>query len=113
MLRGGDQEFSVDCRVEERGKYTCLLRITQKSFFPKTDLCQFGAPDLMVRIYLDTNSAEVIEMQRQRTFRPWTEPQKRTGQAAFEKLHVNRFLGEYLTFCARHGVLCKESLPID
>lgn len=113
VLPVGDQEFRVHCQVEARAKYTCLLRITQKSFFSQADICDFGAPDLLVRIYLDTNCAEVIEMQRQRSFRPWTEPQKRSGQAAFEKLYVNRFLGEYLTFCARHGAVSKESLRVD
>ncbi len=113
VLPIGDQEFSVRCQVEQRSKYTCLLRITQDSFFSEMDACQFGAPDLLVRIYLDANSAEVIEMQRQKAFRPWTKPHQRTGQAAFEKLYVNRFLGEYLTFCARHGAVSKETLRVD
>lgn len=113
VLPIGDQEYSVRCQVQQRSKYTCLLRIAQDSFFAESEVCEFGASDLLVRIYLDTNSAEVVEMQRQRAFRPWTEPQKRSGQAAFEKLYVNRFLGEYLTFCARHGAVSKESLRVD
>ena len=113
VLPLGDEEFNVQCDVESRDRYTCLLRITQPSFFPETDMCRFGAPNLLVRVYLDTSSAEVVEMQRQRSFRPWTKPHTRTGQAAFEKLHVNRFLGEYLNFCMRHGVLADTSIVLE
>ncbi len=113
VLLVGDQEFGVACTVEARDRYTCLLRIAQPSFFPQSDFCQFGAPNLLVRIYLDTNSAEVVEMQRERAFRPWTKPQSRSGQAAFEKLHVNRFLGEYLNFCMRHGALAEKSISLE
>ncbi len=113
VLPVGDQEFSVACTVEARERYTCLLRIVQPSFFPKSDFCQFGAPNLLVRIYLDTNSAEVVEMQRERAFRPWTKQQSRSGQAAFEKLHVNRFLGEYLNFCMRHGALAEKPISLE
>lgn len=111
VLPIGDEEFIVNCEVVERAKYTCLVRISQQSFFSADDLRQFGAPNLLVRVYLDTNSAEVIEMQRERGFLPLAQPHRHTGQAAFEKLHVNRFLGEYLSFCARHGSVSSESLP--
>ena len=113
VLPIGDQEFAVSCTVEARDKYTRLLRITQPSFFPETGLCQFGAPNFAVRVYLDANSAEVVEMQRQRAFRPWTKPHTRSGQAAFEKLHINRFLGEYLNFCMRHGALAEKPISLE
>ena len=111
VLPIGDEEFTVNCEIVERSKYTCLLRIWQRSFFSGDGVRQFGAPNLLVRVYLDTNSAEVIEMQRQRGFRPLVQPRRQSGQAAFEKLHVNRFLGEYLSFCVRHGAVSNESLP--
>ena len=113
VLPIGDQEFNVECTVEASDKYTRLLRISQRSFFPDAGLREFGAPNLLVRIYLDTNSAEVVEMQRQRDFRPWTKPQPRSGQAAFEKLYINRFLGEYLNFCMRHGALAEKSISLE
>lgn len=111
VLPVGDEEFIVNCEVVERAKYTCLVRISQSSFFSGDDMGQFWAPNLLVRVYLDTNSAEVIEMQRQRGFRPLAQPRRHSGQTVFEKLHVNRFLGEYLSFCARHGSVSTESLP--
>ncbi len=109
----GDRTFRVHCEVTSRDRYTCLLRITQKSFFPDMSLCEFGTPDWLVRVCFDTNCAEVVEMQRMSAFRPWTKPHRRSGQAAFEKLHVNRFFGEYLTFCARHVAASNRSLRID
>ncbi len=62
------------------------------------------SPSITVRMYMDTKSVEVVEIQHQDRFRPvYAYPNQKMRQQD-EKVQVNRFLGEYLAFCSEQGL---------
>ena len=72
-----------------------------------------GAPPrLTVRLYHDARSAEVVEYQRARHFNAVYDYPNRDMRQPDEKAQVNRFLGEFLSVCLKHGVAVKEPVLV-
>ena len=97
MLFGGASS-AVQVEVEDRSRYTSVATLTMPG--------ARGIPPLAmkVRLYHDTQSAEVVEFQGQRRFEPvYAYPNAKMRQPD-EKAQVNRFLADFLNACLRHGV---------
>lgn len=92
------QPTVISFTVVERTRYTTTLIISKKAELP-----WLKNQDLSVRIYHDANTAEVMACWRgiQLNSR-YTYPNYHMYQED-EKLQLNLFLGEWLTYCLEHG----------
>ena len=90
---------SVAISVLESFRYTTTLEIVQK---PRTGNW-LKNPVMQVRVYHDAHTAEVISFQEHRNFQPqYPQPNAQMFQRD-EKVQVNRFLGEWLSYCLETG----------
>ena len=95
-------------RVLERCPYTTIIQISQMALDKGLDFT-LPSPSITVRMYMDTKSVEVVEIQHQDRFRPvYSYPNQKMRQQD-EKVQVNRFLGEYLAFCSRQGLADEDN----
>ena len=104
-----DRSVTVRIRLLERGPYTSLIEVSQHPWLDGL-VFDLPAPRLLVRMYHDARSAEVVEFQAGRQFRPvYPYPNDEMRQRD-EKAQINRFLAEYLSACLYHGVA--EDAPV-
>ncbi|CAM4418118.1 DUF1249 domain-containing protein [Vibrio agarivorans] len=93
------QEMSYQLRVVEVTKYTTLVEICQSDEVPV-----FPLPSMSVRLYHDARVAEVFSCDPISRFHArYDYPNKKMVQKD-EKAQMNRFLGDWLTFCLKHGI---------
>ena len=91
---------TVTIRITERCRYTTMLSVSIES---EADRSWIRWPTLELRVYQDLHTAEVVSFERHRYFKyryPVPNPQMYQPD---EKSQINRFLGELLTFCLKHG----------
>lgn len=102
-LPQGAQQTLVVFTVIERGPYTTLVELRQSPGSPWHEEPWLIEPRMRVRLYHDARSAEVVEFQGVRQFRPrYDYPNTRMHQPD-EKAQVNRFLSEFLAVCLAEG----------
>ncbi len=99
----GDNVHRVELKVVERSPYTTLVELQQLPRAPWN-----VRPRMLVRLYHDARSAEVVECHGARHFRPVYEYPNRHMHQPDEKAQVNRFLTEFLSMCLRHGMAATE-----
>lgn len=99
----------VEVLVElvERSRYTTVVRFTQLG--PEVQevagvALNLAPPTMLVRLYHDARSAEVVEVRNETRFKEVYEYPNPRMRARDEKAQVNRFLGEYLSMCLRYGL---------
>ena len=94
------QRLSVRMEVLERSPYTTLIRLSQHPDVPWNHRAR-----MIVRLYHDARSAEVVEYQGKKHFlRAVYDYPNEDMRQPDEKAQINRFLGEYLSHCLSHGV---------
>lgn len=92
-------KVTVEIKVVEAFKYTTTLEIVQLPEFQQW----MTNPSMLVRVYHDANTAEVISYQGHRNLQPrYSRPNPKMYHPD-EKMQVNRFLGEWLTHCLNVG----------
>ena len=94
-----EETVTVELTVLETFKYTNTLQIIQKPAL--TELIK--SPIMIIRIYHDASTAEVISSQGHKNFHaryPLVNPMM---YHADEKKQINLFLGEWLSICLREG----------
>ncbi|WP_047048464.1 DUF1249 family protein [Vibrio mexicanus] len=97
--------MTYQLHVEEVTKYTTLVEICQSD-----DVPVFPLPKMSVRLYHDARVAEVHQSdQMQRIKAHYDYPNDKMIQKD-EKAQLNRFLGDWLTFCLKHGI---SRAPLD
>ncbi len=97
-FHGTRMEVRLD--VIERSPYTTLVRLSQRPEPPWS-----RKASLTIRLYHDARSAEVVEYQGRKHFlRAVYDYPNADMRQPDEKAQINRFLGEYLSLCLRHGV---------
>ncbi len=102
-----DQTAEVSIAVLERSPYTTLIKLRQLPEAP------WGASPMMtVRLYHDARNAEVVEYQRARHFKAVYAYPNDSMRQRDEKVQVNRFLGEFLSYCLTHGVAVHERVLV-
>tara|TARA_R110000824_G_scaffold336_3_gene1894 strand:- start:50965 stop:51438 length:474 start_codon:yes stop_codon:yes gene_type:complete len=121
-LGSGAQELDLSItslEVIESFKYTSTLKISHsvnsRANNKVNKLSHYQAPEMLVRMYHDAKTAEVISFQQARFIKaryPLPNPEM---YQADEKEQINFFLSEWLTFCRKEG-LCSgttlaENLP--
>lgn len=108
QLAHAGQVVSITFQVLERCPYTTIVHIKQTVLGSGLDF-ELSSPSITVRVYHDTRSIEVVEIQNQDRFRPvYSYPNQKMRQQD-EKVQVNRFLGEYLAFCLEQGLAMPET----
>jgi len=92
-------KVTVAIRIVESFRYTTTLEIIQKP-----QLKQWMTnPTMLVRVYHDASTAEVVSYQGHRNLQPrYSQPNPKMYYPD-EKRQVNAFLGEWLTHCLRVG----------
>jgi uncharacterized protein YqiB (DUF1249 family) len=104
-LDDSDEKVTVRIKILEAFKYTTTLEITQKPELKKW----MTNPSMLVRVYHDASTAEVVSYQGHRNLKPrYTQPNPKMYHAD-EKMQVNKFLGEWLTHCLKVGRSTKAS----
>jgi len=91
--------MSYQIRVGEVTKYTTLVDICQSD-----DVPIFPLPKMSVRLYHDARVAEVCSSQDlSRVKARYDYPNDKMVQKD-EKAQLNRFLGDWLSFCLKYGI---------
>ena len=90
---------TVKIKILEAFKYTTTIEITQQPELKKW----ITNPSMLVRVYHDASTAEVVSYQGHRNLKPrYSQPNSKMYHAD-EKMQVNKFLGECLTLCLKDG----------
>lgn len=93
----------VSLSVREHFRFTTEIDVIQQRPHAERD---YLSPCMLVRLYHDAKTAEVISYQHQRTH--WQLPATRPGSGwhalSVEKIQLNGFLGEWLTLCLAQGM---------
>lgn len=101
---GNDDEpmhFDVTIKVVDAAPYTTTLSVEQRH-------CSINAPKILVRLYHDADVAEIISWDGHRNWRPQYEYPNTSMYQPDEKLALNRFLSDWLTFCHQNGFVTSE-----
>jgi uncharacterized protein YqiB (DUF1249 family) len=102
----GGSPYRIRLEVVERGPYTTLVALKQVPQAPWN-----APPSMVVRLYHDARSAEVVECHGARHFRAVYDYPNQHMHLPDEKAQVNRFLTEFLSMCLRHGMATSEPVP--
>jgi len=94
-----NQRVTVQIKILESFRYTNTLEIVQKPEGKKW----LTSPSMVVRVYHDASTAEVISSQGHTNFQPRYLQQNPMMYQTDEKMRVNAFLGEWLTHCLQVG----------
>ncbi|OEE79820.1 DUF1249 family protein [Vibrio genomosp. F6] len=91
--------MTYQLKVHEVTKYTTLIDICQSDEQPV-----FPLPKMSVRLYHDARVAEVCASEQiSRVKARYDYPNKKMMQKD-EKSQLNKFLGDWLTFCLKNGI---------
>lgn len=97
-LTPGAEGTFVVIKALERSPYTTLLHLSQQP-----ELNWGSSPNMRIRMYHDSSSAEVVEYQHENRFHGHYEYPNQRMRHPDEKVQLNRFLGEYLSLCLAIG----------
>lgn len=88
--------------VIEQFRYTSTVRISQ--CVPQAGNDWFQPPEMLVRMYHDANTAEVISYQNHKFFKAVYPVPNRHMYHVNEKEQLNLFLTEWLNLCLEKGI---------
>jgi hypothetical protein len=91
--------MNYQLEVMEVTKYTTLVKICQSD-----DVAVFPLPTMSVRLYHDARVAEVCSAEQIHRLKPRYDYPNDSMVQKDEKAQTNRFLGDWLTFCLKHGI---------
>ncbi|PHZ58176.1 dehydrogenase [Photobacterium leiognathi] len=103
----GDERFYRVCddvyclKIIESTRYTTMISLELQG---EQSVADYLSPSLTIRLYHDAKVAEVCSAQQISRLKPiYDYPNLRMHQKD-EKHQVNRFLGDWLNHCLRHGI---------
>lgn len=92
-------QITYQLQVLEVTKYTTLVEICQSD-----DVSVFPLPSMSVRLYHDARVSEVCASARINQIKARYDYPNEQMMQKDEKAQINRFLGDWLTFCLKHGI---------
>lgn len=98
---------STVIEVIERFKYTSTVRISHS--VPASAI-PFKAPEMLIRMYHDAKTSEVISYQQVRYIKARYELPNTNMYQADEKEQINFLLSEWLSYCQREGLCTSQVL---
>jgi uncharacterized protein YqiB (DUF1249 family) len=97
--------LTTTIEVIESFKYTSTIRIANLSSQSATQAdSYYQPPEILIRMYHDAKTAEVISYQQARYFKAKYPLPNKSMYQADEKEQVNFFLSEWLSFCQKEGL---------
>jgi hypothetical protein len=93
------EKVIVDIKILEAFKYTTTLHVTQRPEISEW----VTTPSIVVRIYHDAKTSEVIAFQGESSIIPMAGEYREKMSLLKEKNHHNSFLGEWLAHCLKLG----------
>lgn len=107
--KGTTGDMQVTLRISEHFRYTTELEVVQLLPFDKG---HYRTPTMLVRLYHDARSAEVVSYQQQRIRWQPSDDAGRPGWhgLSLEKMQLNAFLGEWLALCLAQGLAPRSEL---
>ena len=107
-----EQDVTVRIRLLERCPYTSLVELTQGATVHGLNF-ELPEPRMLIRLYHDARSAEVIEYQNAKRFDAVYPYPNSTMRQRDEKAQINKFLGEYLSICLAYGAAVTEGALVS
>ncbi|MDG2250309.1 MAG: DUF1249 domain-containing protein [Gammaproteobacteria bacterium] len=98
-LDDSNEKVIVEIKIVEAFKYTTTLEIVQRPELRKW----MTNPSMLVRVYHDASTAEVVSYQGHRNLKPRYSTPNPDMYHSDEKMQVNSFLGDWLTHCLKVG----------
>ncbi|MDE1230261.1 DUF1249 family protein [Vibrio aestuarianus] len=92
-------KMTYQLQVLEVTKYTTLVEICQSD-----DVSVFPLPSMSVRLYHDARMSEVCSSEQLNQVQARYDYPNHKMLQKDEKAQLNRFLGDWLTFCLKHGI---------
>ena len=104
----GKAELRVLITVEERAPYTTTVSVSHPDAHALGNLAGLSRqalmmPDLQVRLYHDASMAEVLSWHKHRGIKARYDYPNDQMYQRDEKAQLNKFLGEWLSFCLDQG----------
>lgn len=97
--------------VIESFKYTSTMRMTNLSSHSATTTSSYyQPPEMLIRMYHDAKTAEVVSYQQAKYFKAKYPLPNKSMYQADEKEQINFFLSEWLIFCQKEGLCSSISL---
>ncbi|PCH63108.1 MAG: hypothetical protein COC19_01655 [SAR86 cluster bacterium] len=93
------ENIEVEIRIIEEFKYTTTVELILKPIFKQW----MSKPSLLIRVYHDASTSEVISYQGHRNFLPRYSLPNAKMYHRDEKMQVNQLLGECLSQCLQTG----------
>ena len=120
-LRSGQDSWAFNAGVEkaklqvyisvlESAPYTTTLSVEQNHHFSQSEpqsqaQASLSTPRIVVRLYHDVNMAEIISWDHHRRWKPQYAYPNINMYQPDEKFALDRFLGDWLAFCRKQGLL--------
>jgi uncharacterized protein YqiB (DUF1249 family) len=106
-----NDSLATTVEVIESFKYTSTIRIVNLSnlSISKTS-SYYQSPEMLIRMYHDAKTAEVISYQQARYFKAKYPLPNKSMHQADEKEQINYFLSEWLSFCQKEGLCSSATL---
>lgn len=92
-------DLSYQIEIKEVTRYTTLVDVCQCDIRPI-----FPLPRMLVRLYHDARVAEVCSSEQISRVKPRYDYPNAKMMQKDEKFQLNQFLGEWLSFCLKHGI---------
>jgi len=109
---GASDTTVVTCYITEAAAYTTFLTFTQLTEQEGSDLGLDLELKFCVRLYHDAQLAEVVDAERNAIIPGRMDYPNPRMQQIDEKAQSNKFFGEWLGYCRKHGIaICDFDLP--
>jgi uncharacterized protein len=106
-----NDSLTTTLEVIESFKYTSTIRIANVSDQSAANASSYyQAPEMLIRMYHDAKTAEVISYQQARYFKSKYPLPNKSMYQADEKEQINFFLSEWLSFCQKEGLCSSTTL---
>ena len=118
QLGGNSSErISVSLEVQEDFRYTSTVVIRQLVQEPSATTVirpsRYQAPEMVVRVYHDAMTAEVVSYQNHRHFKAIYPVPNQFMYQSDEKEQLNLFLAEWLNLCINEGLWNPDAMRFD
>lgn len=111
LITSRKDSLITSLEVIESFKYTSTIRITNISSHSTVASNSFyQAPEMLIRMYHDAKTAEVVSYQQAKYFKAKYPLPNKSMYQVDEKEQINFFLSDWLIFCQKEGLCSSISL---
>ncbi|MEK9647514.1 MAG: DUF1249 domain-containing protein [Gammaproteobacteria bacterium] len=115
-----EEQVYVSLEVQEEFKYTSTISVKQLLGSRENSQekiegipAYYNAPEIIIRVYHDAKTAEVVSYQNHNNFKAIYPVPNRFMYQSDEKEQLNLFLAEWLNLCINEGLSNPEELQLD